>query len=123
MATQEQGQKGGVGAEIDRRREPRPDVSERIAGQIRPGNVPMTLLNVSLGGCLMQAPVAYAAGQTLELNVAVAERDPIVIRARVLHTMRTTAGEVTAYVCGLQFLDRGSPLCDDALKSLFGLLR
>ena len=112
-----------IRAEIDARSSPRIDVLDRVTGEVGPDNVRVTLLNLSLGGCLMQAHVEHPPGETLELRVAAAERDPIVIRARVVHAMRATAGEVTFYISGLEFLDRGSPACDQALESLLGLLR
>lgn len=123
MGTQERGPKGKARAEIEWRSSLRIDVLERITGQVGPGYVPVTLLNLSLGGCLMQASVEHSLGETLELRVTAAERDPIVIRARVAHAMRATAGEVTSYIAGLEFLDRGTPTCDQALESLLSLLR
>jgi hypothetical protein len=115
MGMQEQGPKTKVGAEIEGRRSPRIDVWERIAGEVGPDSAPVTLLNLSLGGCLMQAPVEYPLGHTLEFRVKAAAKAPIAIRARVVHTMRATAGEVTSYISGLEFLDR-NPGLDRALE-------
>jgi len=123
MGAQNRGPNVENRAETERRRSPRVEVLKRIAGQVSPANVPITLLNVSLGGFLMRAPVNYPRGETLEFCVTVAERDPIVIRVRVQHTMRATSGEGTSYISGVEFLDRGTPGCDQALKSLFSLLR
>lgn len=118
MGTQQRSAKVTTGAGIEGRRNPRIDVLERIAGEVGSGNVPVTLLNLSVGGCLMQAAVEYPLGHTLELRISVPEKAPIPIRARVVHTMRATSGEITSFISGLEFLDRGNPHFDEALESL-----
>jgi hypothetical protein len=122
MGTQKRGQNVGTRAEIDRRQGSRVDVPAHVAAQVRPANVPIAILNVSEGGWLMQSPINYPVGQTLEFGVTVAHKDSVLIRGRVVHTIRTTAGDVTSYVTGVEFVDRGTPGCDQALASLFGKL-
>lgn len=112
-----------VGAGIEGRRSPRIDVLERVAGEVGPGNVPVTLLNLSLGGCLMQGAVEYPLGQTIELRIRMDGKTPIPIQARVVHAMRATAGEITSYISGLEFLDRGNTDFEQALESLVRSLR
>lgn len=123
MGAQERGLQVENHVESDRRRDPRVEVSKRIAGQVGSAHVPVIVLNVSLGGLLIQAPVDYPPGETLEFRLTVAEGEPIVIRVRVQHTMRATSREGTSYISGVEFVDRGTPGCDQALKSLFSLLR
>ena len=54
----------------------------RVRGSVRPLDVPITLLNLSLGGFLMQTPMQYQIGETHEFQLTMEQRDPIVVRAR-----------------------------------------
>src|SRR6476619_7533363 len=47
----------------ERRRYPRIEILGRIKGVVRPLDVPITLLNLSLGGFLMQTPMEYRVGE------------------------------------------------------------
>lgn len=109
-------------ATIERRRSPRVEVLGRIDGQGGPLNVPVTLLNISLSGFMMQAPVDYPLGHILEFRFTVAEGDPIVLRARVVHVMRATGDQATSYVSGLEFAERDTPDFEHTLQSLFSRL-
>lgn len=122
MGTQERDQTVGNGAELDRRREPRVDVAKRITAVITPANVPILILNISDGGCLMRSLVQYQPDQTLELRVTIAESNPLLLRARVVHTLRASVGDATSYITGLEFVDRGNPSVDQALATLFSVL-
>jgi len=70
----------------------------------------------------MQAPVDFPPGQILEFRFTAAEGDPIILRARVVHAMRATGGEMMSYISGLEFVDRDTPGCQQALRSLLSRL-
>jgi hypothetical protein len=107
---------------IERRRSPRVEVLDRLQGHVRPLELPIALLNLSLEGFLMQASTDYPRGEIYEFRFSMADHDPIVLSARVVHTMRATAGPVASYLIGLEFVDRGVPVCDRLIESLAGRL-
>jgi PilZ domain len=108
--------------EIKRRRSPRVEVFERLQGRIRPLDIPITLLNLSQDGFLMQAPMHYPTGGIHEFSFTMADHDPIVLSARVVHGMRATAGQVASHMIGLEFVDRGVPACEQGIASLVARL-
>src|SRR5437764_14289305 len=104
----------------ERRRSPRIELVEHIHGQLTPLDVPITLLNMSQGGFLLQAPQTFPIGEIHEFRFSPAPGDRVVLRARIVHAMRATAGGVTSYVVGLEFMDRGTAAAEQAIESLVG---
>ena len=74
----------------DRRRSTRVEVVEAIEGHIRPQNIPITLLNVSHGGFLMQSRVGYAVDEQHKFRFTIPGEVPMVLRGRIAHVMRVT---------------------------------
>ena len=72
---------------------------------VRPLDVQITLLNLSLGGFLMQTPNEYNVGETHEFQLTMAQTDPIVVSARIAHVMRVTVEHKPLFLCGLEFID------------------
>ena len=66
----------------------------------------------------MQSPVNYPVGAIHDIRFSVHDREPIMLRARTVHVMRASAGEVASYVVGVTFLDRGVTTCEEAIESL-----
>ena len=85
---------------------------------IRPLDVPITLLNLSLGGFLMQTPMEYHVGETHEFQFTMGKMDPIVVRARIAHAMRVTVDHQPVYLFGLEFIDRDTQTGDKPVQSL-----
>ena len=85
---------------------------------MRPLDVPITLLNLSLGGFLMQTPVEYHVGETHEFQFTMSHKDPIVARARIAHAMRVTVEHVPLFLFGLEFVNRDAHPNDEAIESL-----
>ena len=103
----------------DKRRSPRVEVVEAIHGQIRPHNVPITLINVGHGGFLMRSPVGYAVGDVHKFRITVDGEYPIVLRGRVAHHRRITAANGTpAYLIGVEFTDQQITACAQAIDVL-----
>jgi hypothetical protein len=107
---------------IERRRSPRVEVVEQIHGHIRPLDIPITLLNLSQDGFLMLSLMNYPVGEIHEFRFAIADHDPIVLSARVVHGMRAPAGNATSHLIGLEFVDRGVSVCEKKIKSLVARL-
>lgn len=106
----------------ERRRYPRLAILGRIQGIVRPLDAPITLLNLSLGGFLMQTPSQFAVGEIHEFQFAVTKQDPIVLRARVAHAMRVTVDHVPLHAYGLEFLDRETDAVTDKIDLLISVL-
>jgi hypothetical protein len=51
-----------------------------------------------------------------------ADHPPIILSARVMHTMRATAGLVASFLVGLEFVDRSDPACEKQIEALVGRL-
>jgi len=107
-----------VSATTERRRYPRIEILGRIEGVIRPLDVPITLLNLSLGGFLMQTPMEYHVGEIHEFQFTMSKMDPIVARARIAHAMRVTVDHQPVYLFGLEFIDRDTRAGDEPVQSL-----
>jgi hypothetical protein len=85
-------------------------------------NVPLKLLNLSYGGFLMQVGHHFQIGDVHEFRFNIGD-EPIVLSARVVHEIRTSAGGETSCVVGLEFVDCGTEAQQQAIAALVGLLR
>jgi len=112
-----------VSATPERRRYPRIEILGRVHGSVRPLDVPITLLNLSLGGFLMQTPMQYQIGETHEFQLTMAQKDPIVVRARIAHAMRVTVEHGPLYLFGLEFVDADVRESKPAIESLVSALQ
>jgi hypothetical protein len=108
---------------VDRRRSPRLEVLEGIQGKLRPMDIPLTLLNLSDGGFMMQVPHQFQIGDVHEFRFTLGNGEPIVLSARVIHKMRASAGGVTSYVVGLEFVDCGTVVQRQAIAALVAFVR
>jgi len=106
---------------IERRRYPRIEILGRVKGVVRPLDVQITLLNLSLGGFLMQTPNEYHLGETHEFQLTMAQTDPIVVSARIAHVMRVTVEHKPLFLCGLEFVD--SSAANSRIESLLSALQ
>jgi PilZ domain len=111
-----------VNQKPERRRSPRLEILGRIQGIVRPLDVPIRLLNLGLGGFLMQTPNQFAIGEIHEFQFTVSKQDPIVLRARIAHAMRVTVDHVPLYAFGLEFVDGDTPAGRAAIESLVSVL-
>ena len=107
---------------IERRRYPRIEILGRIKGVVKPLDVPITLLNLSLGGFLMQTPMEYHIGEIHEFQFTMGEKEPLIVRARIAHAMRATVEHKPLYLFGLEFVDRDTRIGDEPVQSLVSAL-
>jgi hypothetical protein len=112
-----------VSSTPERRRYPRLEILGRVRGSIRPLDVPITLLNLSLGGFLMQTPMQYQIGETHEFQFTMAQKDPIVVRARIAHAMRVTVEHGPLFLFGLEFVETDERASELAIESLVSALQ
>lgn len=111
-----------VSPTTERRRYPRVEILGRIKGVVRPLDVSITLLNLSLGGFLMQTPMEYRVGEIHEFQFTMAEKEPLIVRARIAHAMRATVDHKPLYLFGLEFVDRDTRTVDEPVQSLMSAL-
>ena len=111
-----------VNSSSERRRYPRVEILGRIKGVVRPLDVPITLLNLSLGGFLMQTPMEYRVGEIHEFQFTMGDKEPLIVRARIAHTMRATVDHEAVYLFGLEFVDRATGAADAPVQSLVSAL-
>ena len=107
----------------ERRRSPRLEVLAEIHGHVIALDVHITLLNISQGGFLMQAPVNFPVGAIHDFRFTARHREPVVLPARIVHAVRATAGGTASYVMGLEFVDRGTAAREQAIEGLIGVLQ
>jgi hypothetical protein len=111
-----------VNPTTERRRYPRLEILGRIKGVVRPLDVPITLLNLSLGGFLMQTPMEYRVGEIHEFQFTMGDKEPLIVRARIAHAMRATVDHEPVYLFGLEFVDRDTRTADEPMQSLVSAL-
>ena len=94
-----------VSPKNERRRYPRIEILGRVQGVVRPLNDQISLLNLSVGGCLMQTSAEYSVGQTHEFQLTAPDFEPIVVRGRIAHVMRVTVEHRPMFLYGLEFAE------------------
>jgi len=103
----------------ERRRSARVDVLSRVNGELVAFNLPVTLVNISLGGFLIHGPVLLPIGTTAQFRFTMTDGERLVVRARAVHVMTTTTGDHTTYMTGLAVLPED---CESGLDTIVGAL-
>jgi PilZ domain-containing protein len=67
--------------------------------------VPITLLNLSTGGFLMQSPVPFAVGAIDEFRFASDGAADVIVSARVAHATMVVRDDGPVHVIGVRFVD------------------
>ena len=89
----------------DRRRAPRIEVLSHFHGHSVTLGVPVTLLDISLGGFRIETSVVFPLGAIHEFRFTLADSTVIEVRARVLHCgIHTDQRGVLRYSAGLEFV-------------------
>jgi hypothetical protein len=103
----------------ERRQNPRLEILGRVHGRLIPLNVPVTMLEISLGGFSIETGIPFAAGEVHEFQLTSDQRPEAVISAKVIHSLRATAPNGSLrYVTGLQFAGLGTAERQQAVDSL-----
>jgi len=106
----------------DRRRGPRLDVVERVGGYAKSVGVPVTLLNMSEGGFLMESGEPFEVGEIYGFRFTADRYAPVMLRARIVHSVSTQAADVASYVTGVEFVERGTRSSEQGIANLVRLL-
>jgi hypothetical protein len=102
---------------IDHRRTPRVEVLGRIQGELRALDVPVTLLNLSRHGFLMECPVDFTIGGSHDFRFTLPGESPVDVCVRVIHATKA-ADDNSTYVVGLEFEDQETSVAKEAIESL-----
>jgi PilZ domain len=90
----------------DRRRAPRIEVLSHFHGQSVTLGVPVTLLDISLGGFRIETSVVFPLGAIHEFRFTMSDGKAVEVRARVLHCgILSSARGVLRYSAGLEFVN------------------
>jgi hypothetical protein len=104
---------------IDRRRSARVEVLGRLRGHLRALGLPLTLMNLSEDGFLMEAPIQFLIGGSHEFRFTARGQPPVVLTARAIHTK----SERGIHVVGMEFEDRHSAEFKTGIAVLLEALR
>src|SRR4051794_37085457 len=96
MITQQRSE-ASADTETTRRYSPRVEVLKRIHGEPLTRDVKVALLNMSLGGFLMQAPIDFHIGAVDEFRFTTLHGKSVALSARVVHTLHVSAGDRGSY--------------------------
>src|SRR5437879_3281390 len=94
----------------DRRHTPRVAVLQRIHCELVARNVPLTLINLSLGGFLIECPIDLRIGTVQEFRFRTISEQTVTLRAHVVRRLCISSGAAGArmlYGIGLAFTDEG----------------
>jgi hypothetical protein len=90
----------------DRRRSRRIEVRSHFAGYSVTLGVPVTVLDISLGGLRIESSVVLPLGAIHEFSFTLADRAVIKVRARVLHCgLHPAPRGLFRYSAGLEFVN------------------
>jgi hypothetical protein len=91
----------------ERRREPRLEVTNPVAGQLLPFNTPVSLLNVSAGGLLIHSDTSLVVGAACELRFALPDEGSVDVTVRITHVLRLFHGDQVSFAMGGAFTGIG----------------
>jgi hypothetical protein len=116
---------GGVGhTGVERRRYPRIEILGRIQSRVLSLNLPIAVLDMSLGGVCIQTDITFPIGELHEFRLTANEGEPLVISARVVHSLHASRSDGTpCYFIGFEFVEDDAPGTRLAVEKLMSNLR
>jgi hypothetical protein len=105
---------------LTRRKHPRYAAHGRIACELLPHYLSVTVVDMSRGGVLVRSPMTARLGDIQRFRFRIAsERDAIfVLRAQVVHCTATIVNGGMSYLTGLEFVETNSPVYQRAIEQL-----
>jgi hypothetical protein len=104
----------------ERRQSPRIEILGRLHGHIAALDVPITVLDISLGGLSLQASVAFPPGVIHEFKLTLGDGSSSLMRGKVLRSREVRLADGShAFVTGVRFVADESP---EAGGSIGGLI-
>jgi hypothetical protein len=94
----------------DRRRSPRVEILGRLHGHVVALNVPVKVLEMSLGGLAIETEMQFPEGAIHEFALTLGDGSTVIVQGRVVHSRNTAPeGETPVYVSGVEFEDDDTP--------------
>lgn len=96
----------------ERRRSPRVQILGKLHGYLVALDVPVTVVEISLGGLGLETPIDFPVGVVHEFSLTLGDGSTVSLKGRVMHCRRTLSPDTPArYTVGVQFID------DDAAET------
>jgi len=91
---------------LDRRRAPRIELLGRLHGHSVSLDLPVSVLEISLGGMAIQTGLPFPVGAVHVFRLTLGDDSTVELNGRVMHCRNTAPTEATpVYVTGLQFVE------------------
>ncbi len=104
---------------IDRRRAPRIELLSRLHGRSVSLDVPVKVIEISLGGMAIETSLPFPIGATHSFRLTLGDDSVADLAGRVMHCRNTAqAGSPEVFVTGIQFIEEDpaeSPLVDEIM--------
>jgi hypothetical protein len=92
---------------VDRRRAPRIELLGRLHGHSVSLDLPVAVLEISLGGMAIQTGLPFPVGAVHVFRLTMGDDSTVELNARVMHSRNVAPPDASApaYVTGLQFVE------------------
>lgn len=91
----------------DRRRNPRVAILGKLHGHIVTLDVPVSVLEISLGGMGIQTTVPFPVDAIHAFQLTLGDNSVVRLKGRIAHCQRV-AGDEERYISGVQFIDEAA---------------
>ena len=88
----------------DRRRSPRIDLMGQIQGELASMDLPIVVLDISLGGMRVATPIAFEVGARGQFLLTLGDGAVVVVTGRIVRCEPLKGASPAAFVSGVQFL-------------------
>ena len=103
----------------ERRRTKRVDVRSRMPAQLLALNVPVTVIQIGLGGFRVRTSFVFLVGSIHEFRFPLGDGSTVDVSARVIHCLpRVTKDGTPVYVTGLEYVDSDDRKAETAATAL-----
>ena len=89
----------------DRRRSPRIDLMGQIHGELASMDLPIVVLDISLGGMRIATPIAFEAGARGQFMLTLGDGAVVVVTGRIVRCQPIEGASPKAFASGVQFVD------------------
>jgi len=91
---------------LDRRRSPRIELLGRLHGRSVSLDLPLTIIEISLGGMAIQTGLPFPVGAVHAFRLTLGDDSTVELSGRVMHCRNTAPPDTTpVYMSGIQFVD------------------
>jgi hypothetical protein len=105
----------------DRRRSPRIELLGRLHGHSVSLDLPVHVVQISMGGMAIETAVAFPVGAVHQFRLTLGDGSTTELTGKVMHSRNTApAGDTPVYTTGIQFVEGDS---EDAVGDLISGLR